>query len=57
MSDRKFLIIIAPFAATSITMSVALLRMVLVDERVHSDGCSSTREGGGPVLSLNLTGN
>lgn len=57
MSDRKFLIIMVLFTVASIGLSAALLRMVLVDERVHSDGCSSQRGGAGPKQSLNFSEN
>lgn len=57
MSDRKFIILIMLFAVTSIGLSVALLRVVLLDEMVHSDGCSSMSGGGAPLQSLNLNGN
>ena len=57
MGDRKFLLIIALFAVASISLSVTLLRMVLLDEQVHSDGTASMSRGGGPPLErLNLRG-
>jgi hypothetical protein len=57
MSDRKFTVIITLFGVIGISLALALLSMVLLDESVHSDGCTATRGGGMPAQSLSLPGN
>ena len=57
MGDKKFAIILSLFAVIGLSLTLALLTMVLLDEKDHSDGTSSMSGGGGPPLqSLNLRG-
>jgi hypothetical protein len=57
MSDKRFAVVITLFAVIGISLAVAMLAMVLNDEKVHSDGTSSRMQGGGPPLRISpLTG-
>ncbi|HSR87891.1 MAG TPA: hypothetical protein VLL07_02965 [Pontiella sp.] len=58
MSDKKFLTIIMLLTVIGVSLTVAFMSMVLLDERVHSDGTTSMRGGGGaPLQSSPLLGN
>lgn len=48
--DKKFAIIITLFAVIGLSLAIAMLSMVLLDERVHADGSASKNQGGGPPL-------
>jgi hypothetical protein len=47
--DKKFAIIITLFAIAGVSLAVAMLTMVLLDEQVHSghSGHSASGKGGG----------
>ncbi len=58
MGDKRFVIIITLFAVIGLSLTLALLTMVLLDETGHSDGSASMRGGGGsPLQSLPALGN
>ena len=57
MRDRHFAIIISLFAVIGVSLTIALLAMVILDDQIHTDSAASMQAGGGPPLqSLNLRG-